>query len=1212
MIAISLSRSPRASLLRLTTSRVLHNTGRISIRNFSATWDANVSEAHAQQSPAQQTKTRPPSRVARREKRAHLRASWESGQGLQGVAFSEKRGIDMSSAASLPPPPPPPTQSPQSSQNQTKTKLSNKEMKRQDKWRSFGRASEAPSTGAGASIPTSWPNAHKPFLRQLQEYLSDTTLPIFAPHTQASPVLAEDASQRLRAISQELTRRAPQLGVGMIASVFNTIARSRDVAMSNYRKNRNGAAAATSDQRDINLRLKKDFHPALTQLLAHFVRMLVSELEPAANTNTSSYTKNRVDRGNIHSLGHGHNSNQGKRAYRAAALEKVTFGLQRVGMRWENLQHLGDSLLQAMLATIPHSAASQQASALPAVGNSPSGDTHIPTADLSRHCLTLLYPNTLTNLGRMGLTWYAIPAAHPSLHSGISCTYESLLQEKLSSLTMEKQKGHALNNSSSTNNADGDIDGTTGSNDTAPGNKHSGSQVQHILQAVAEIGLSLRPEEMPPSLAHILHQCVQHEAVTMAPSTLAKTCVLLGKTSSRGMYLLPSDTRRAIFARLTKVHLDLYPGSRDAASHGQPGTQDILWALGSCGGSDQWEIITPTQREMLILMTSLAVAKSAKPHMMMSMCGNALARMGAKLSLTSTSEYEQHLLHMLLNVEFDENKHRSEGEGGIGVLTMHLLALAKLIAHTHPVSTSNGEHVFENDLQLQLQKRIAIACDELAQHLEDTVTGAYLNEKQLMNSLWALGEIGMHWDHMPVRLRKACYNALTKAYGRAAEFAEEEPTAERYAVTDHMDLSSSGYPEPAASHSTHGAEDRHSPAGSTLVHLGRHGRSSLDTSMGKVASFRQLLFPLSGDIAGNTIYNYYGALASARIPINALPADFTTSLFVALTEDLSMQGPSTVAHVAELLARCGACFETEDPSGHATNNLGRSSSSSSSPSDSDSNLNTLPHYVTEALVAQLAKKASSMTPEYLTRTLGAMSGVSTALHAHLQQTSGEVTNGASLSSDIPSLVCGDNNVILSRRLCNALTDSLLRHTTLVQNGHSVTKSFSSGGKENAIAANADNSGLFTLEQLLLLVSSVQELTFCVTADRPSSDTMNHKLIGEVQNMHFQILNALVSLSDEDLSCLIRSHIGSAGRLLGLCQYLSLSQKDAIMLLEMQDLHGQYDAQSHDYYRDGSGSNDADDLYSCNGRHGQTAVTAFPMLAKEAAALSSRLLRAASL
>ena len=292
-------------------------------------------------------------------------------------------------------------------------------MKRQDKWRSFGRASEAPSAGAGASIPTSWPNAHKPYLRQLQEYLSDTTLPIFAPHlhgnTQASPVLAEDASQRLRAISQELTRRAPQLGVGMIASVFSTIARSRDVAMSNYRKNRNGAAAATSDQRDINLRLKKDFHPALTQLLAHFVRMLVSELEPAANTNTSSYAKNRVDRGNIHSLGH--NSNQGKRAYRAAALEKVAFGLQRVGMRWENLQHLGDSLLQAMLATIPHSATSQQASALPAVGNSSSGDTHIPTADLSRHCLTLLYPNTLTNLGRMGLTWYAIPAAHPSLHS---------------------------------------------------------------------------------------------------------------------------------------------------------------------------------------------------------------------------------------------------------------------------------------------------------------------------------------------------------------------------------------------------------------------------------------------------------------------------------------------------------------------------------------------------------------------------------------------------------------------------------------------------------------------------------------------------------------------------------------------------------------------------------------------------------------------------
>lgn len=1183
-----------------------------------------------------------PSREARRAKRAHLREAWGEAGGISNTAGTI---------------PPPPINKQQNSNNNNSTtsspnSMSSHQIRRQAYWKqhvqSKGREGQS---RLAVNHNTPWPKGHKQFLKKLDEYLCDTTLPLFAPLNRSvydshdsmkdgrvsvspSPLLADEASQRFRIISLEIIKRAPDMGVGMIAKIFKSIGHARDVASVQYwRKNRElniNKQYDNMDQVEIWNRVRKDLHPAMMQLLTHFVRLLNAEGAAVRVTATTPVTAAGssilgTQNPNTHQQPH-------RVGYREQALEDVSYGLRRAGVRWRDLQHLGDSLLTAMINTLNSTSSAADAAAANNNG-----------VDMSSHCLALLYPATLSSLGRMGLSWYSIPPSPLSMRSNIVQTYENILRDKLRMLTRQQSY----------------VKRDLASSSSSSSSKNKGG-MRDILRAFSDIGLSLRPEEIPASLSNLVHKCVQMEAPVMTANTLAETLSLLAKTSSRGMHQLPQDTLDAFYTRLTQVHPELQPGKRDGAPSAQHrnrsrdssnnyGVQDILWALGVCGGSDQWSTMTQSKRHMVLDMTCSAIARSSNPQKMLAVCSLSLSRMGVQLSLQPSSQEEEYLVRLLLELDLvtavpnsavnSNNTSNSACPTDVptgsssGDLPLQLLAMAKLFKNAlNDKYDSNSINHME-----ALRTRLNTACDVLTGHLE---TGTY-NERHLMNGIWSLGELGKHWNQFPVRLQEAIKESLSHTYERRSDngdsndinnrnnvggtySAMDDDEFDEYisyldhpdAATDINDISAYGYPLPSSSGGSN-AEERHSPTSSTLSHLSSSS-ASLDSPMGKVASFRELLFPNSAELSQGSIYNWLGAISNARIPFHELPEVFITSLLVALTEDLSLQGPSTVAHMAELLCKCNMYIPTVNTSNRVNNDEIEVNGVNGYP---------LPHYLADVLVLQMAKKVVSLNHEYLCRLIGSLAGTST-----------DGDNVVPLAKNMPLLECGETNTMLSRRVCKAVTDACMQHVTAAQDKAQqvpvvldMMPSTDLASSSAYIAQQAfdaaiittgtigNHGGMFTNDQLLQLVTSIEKITFCVISD--NTGRVSQTLLGEIQTMHLHILKVLVGLSDVQLMQLISSHEGNSSKLLGLCKYLDMPQEHALQLLELQGLLSTYDT-SYDYDNDIYKEEEdcrtlsRDSTYGHRGGvdsreitdHAQTALTAFPMLAKEALNLSSRLLR----
>ena len=101
------------------------------------------------------------------------------------------------------------------------------------------------------------------------------------------------------------------------------------------------------------------------------------------------------------------------------------------------------------------------------------------------------------------------------------------------------------------------------------------------------------------------------------------------------------------------------------------------------------------------------------------------------------------------------------------------------------------------------------------------------------------------------------------------------------------------------------------------------------------------------------LYTYrYGAIAALQVPVQALPEVCSNSLLVALAGDLSLEGPSTVAHVLQLLHSCGFHFSLSSSS----------SSHSSFPVSTASSASSVAVIAFVAICAAVTESATSFAP----------------------------------------------------------------------------------------------------------------------------------------------------------------------------------------------------------------------------------------------------------
>ena len=991
-----------------------------------------------------------------------------------------------------------------------------------------------------------WPAGPRQFQRKVEDALCHPTLPMMSlyPHiafgasAPASSPLAHEANdsnsahyskelpslaaatEEMQTLASQLTTRAPKLSATMISNVFYAIGKAQDKA-------RIASSTWTKVQREEAMQMqmeltKMHLQPALLSLLAHFVR----QVKPANGGAGGAIKGTGTGNASLMQVSKRYNLSIPERNV-MTCVQHVCHGLQCAGVRWEDLGHLGNGLLEVITS---------------------------PTALYTTRKWDL--DHTLAILGKIGLSWYRIPQ-----RDAICAAYVQLLKEPLDS-DVQVQTAFNPNSSINTNNSSALSSGEKTaqskkvySKDTF---KRRTSEVFDTLNGFAQVGLSLRPDEMPVGLIEAIYGRVVAELPTMPGWRLAQLVDLIARMSARGMHKLPPTVQSAIFSRLAETHHDLTPcriftikQKRETMDFG---ALELLRGLGMCG-SDVWESISMPQREMMLRLAEKAtgivpgegntVKKQFQPGFNLAVTLQALARCGLRLDVRqaeSPTAVHRRLLGMALRSELmDANS-----------LSMFLVSLARILE-----MNSGNDQMYASHVPLtvnahpvhaaKLQSLFRFHFPRMESHLEHQE----YSQQHVANLLWALGTLDAPWNALPARLQKLVHSGLSREYS----------AADVHLPTDPQEIEDiTAFEHPHAFVATASDESGRLPPSSVL---GKLSTQSLDSSMGSVSSFRDLLYPHSGNLSQASIYNWLGALVRSQVPIRELPPTFVSTLLVALTDDLPNQGPATVVQMCEFLSRLNFRVKTtEEPTTAMSGEH-------------------LPHFLASALLQQLSKRLYSADPMHLLKAISALTGL----------------HGSALANQLPDIECDDVNFALSTSICQSLTKALSVHLELAH-----------AWKGNvASTLNAPRpTTLYSPGQLLELIAAVQGLAFLM-----NSNTR----VNEVGELHASLLRTLSSVAMTDSEMLHMLNVSGEQRendpgaglralqIARLCAYLGMEHDLAIGILKNLDLF--------DAYQQGQRMH-VHALPAMSPAHELSSLAAFPKLMSDAEHVAVRLLRTVGL
>jgi len=1094
------------------------------------------------------------------------------------------------------------------------------------KWDTAPRSPPTAPATTG-STTTVWPAAPKQFQHKVDYTLSHPSMPLKTLYSDTTATATAttagtsasvsgggsagkdtfytfaDATAHVRSLANELVSRAPKMSAMMLSNIFYSLGQLRSSSNSDN-------VAWTKEQRDrqgeLHLALMKDhMHPTLLHLLAYVLRQIKTSTASAGNIATASPNNNKKL---VTTYKDGKKTVYIKEAQRnpMTCIQHVCHGMSVAGVRWQDLGHLGQGLLDII--------------------SNPVILQGTRKWDLD---------HALNTLGQMGLSWYQLSATQ---RENISEAYLQILQKESKTgvsspaNTSASTKLQAYTKGNSVPHTEVDVDNREKQprveNDTAAAaaaaaaaststSTSTSTQLQHSLDiknggiygtllGLNSLGLSLREEEMPEVLFDSIYRQILVEIPNMSGRKLVQIVDIIAQMSNRGMHKLPLNVQQAVLTRLEAVHQDL-PVSKTSQSLG---CLDLLRALGQVT-SNIWaessaSSINNPQKQMLLAIATKCIsfpANTSKEKFSQFKRGRhlahttqALARFGVKIDFTFdakshsdsnadiTSSEISFFLQCLDPLVMDAKS-----------LPTALMSVAKL-ADTYGGrdQVRSKDSVIGVAMHRAANQKLELFLNALFPQVILNIESDSYNQHNIANVLWALGTLGRPWRDLPSKLQQTIIFKLAHEYTNKdvrnsvhaeqgmsdVDEANDDTTGKEFGG---FPVSAFGYPAPRferdresesrSSNSDKAAAQEAAPATSLL---GKISTNSLDSSMGAVSSFRELLYPNIAELSQMSLYNWFGALVKAKIPYSEIPPQFSASLLVALTDDLPNQGGATVVQMTEYLSRLNLRVKT-------------SSEESLVPGVH------VPHFLAAALLSQLSKRLHTTDSSYLLRALSALSGM----------------HGAPLAHDMHLVECGDVNYALSTTVCSSTTRAVDNHFALLQHAHEYKALSASKINESSLNTykNAFKkvipAGVYTPSQLLELVAAIQKLTFYLPSKLQAQ---------EVGEMHSAILRTLApdSLTDVQLLQMLspptaHEDISPAAKLLqtvSFLQYIGMTQEDCVIVLKNLDVY--------DCFKSLNPAFDYENTRVRSPAHEMCSLQAHSMFALERAELYSRVLRIAGL
>jgi hypothetical protein len=809
------------------------------------------------------------------------------------------------------------------------------------------------------------------------------------------------------------------------------------------------------------------FHPVLLNLISNFVRIMG-------------------------------NTQRDKGSFNGVLFNSVTNGIYRMQLKWADI-----------------------------------GDTQRPFLEaFGRACPAIRKQDLdfiMGTLGGSGLTWYAIPyEVRGRIVKALDRVLREMLLQRQGLSDSDGNNGGRNNYSSSgSNSSDGDSSGN---------NKHE--SIHNTLYGMAQLRLSLTPERLSPELCALVMQCVEVESVSMGYWKLARTVWHLARLSDRGMMVLPPSTLHALCTRLDQLLTPNGSSSSSSSSGGDNGSTassaaerqndaNILWGLGVMGVT--WSQLDSRARDNLLRIGSRNVVLSKNSS---SGGSGGSSRHGRK---ESRAEIAAHFGRLgvdagtagpsgewLLSAEeggllyrIAKNNNAQQQLSSPSSYPLLLSGIAKIVVNSPTLASSQRQAVesFVDDCLHDLESYLRDHGDQ--KHL--------LSKRELCNLLWSLGTLGRTWDNgsgddatvvelspelrglllkqIALLFRRDPLSATSGNSGSSGMMGAVRGTASAGGANitpvdegDELIDDAHGY-----NSSSSGGSSIAGGSHSILPHLSTNTLSF--SSLQTLGSFRELLYPSANHFRQTDIYNWLGSLAVSRTPLAALPDSFANALLVALAADLSLQGPSTVAHIVELLSACNLSLAV----------YGGEKEGEQHPSHGEQHEHELPAWLVPELVRKICTSCSGMTSGHL---LQLVKGLSNGLCPDLNSLSkldshatGELygvigddasdhnssNNATSSSSTEPAL-----GVLLSRRLSQAIAASL-----------AVLPAPASTDLQQDIAVKAP----WNVKQMLTLVETLHNLRWAEGSSWSGQSVLA---------MHSALLARLLACPDSELQSELRA------------------------------------------------------------------------------------------
>jgi len=827
--------------------------------------------------------------------------------------------------------------------------------------------------------------------------------------------------------------------------------------------------------------------------------------------------------------------------------------------------------------------------------------------------------HTLSTLGQMGLTWYQMSAVQ---RENICDAYIQIVQQGTSAATAFRSantstsarmppsttKGNSMLHTdvSSMDQSQGPSDASASA--TLPDIDNAG--VYGTLHGLHSLGLSLREEEMPPALLDTIYRQILLEIPYKSGKKLVQLVDIIAQMSNRGMHKLPRNLQQAILIRLEAVHLDL-PANKTNQSLG---CSELFRALGQITSNLWNEAPSPAayppashaQKQMLLAMATKCLnthgndkdkGSQFKRGQNLAVITQALARFGVKIDF----------------IHADENLSHMDSETTLSELTFFSQCLNPVVVHakslpTALISIAKLADTYGGRDQIRPKDTVSsiTLSSETNQKLDDFLDAIYplvianiesdaYNQFNIANVLWALGALGRPWQALPPKLQQAVLSKLAHEYSNKELLnsihteqsigggdGNDDDTTE--SVFGDFPVSAFGYPVPRSERGADNSDGKTLPSAVSAARevtpstslLGKISTNSLESSMGTISSFRELIHPNIAELSQLSLYNWFGAIVKAKIPFNELPSQFSASLLVALTDDLPNQGGATVVQMAEYLSRLNLRVKTSNEAVHVPGVH-------------------IPHFLSAALLSQFSKRLHTADSYYLLRALSALSGM----------------HGAPLAQDMHLVECGNVNYALSTTVCSSTMRALDNHVALLQHAHEYK--ILSGSNTTVSSVNTYKKGLkkviptgvYTPSHLLELVASIQRLTFHMPSKLQAQ---------EVGEMHSAILRALTpdSLTDVQLLQMLspptaHEDISPAAKMIqtvSFLQYIGMSRDECVNILK--------NVGTYDCYMSLNPAFDYENMRVRSSLHELCSLQAFSMFALEKAEVYSRVTRAAGL